>query len=290
MSTMENPEPDILFSMNALRRAWQQVRCSGGSPGSDGVKPAAFEQNLDVNLNRLRQHILNGTYHPHPVRRFYIKKPNGKQRPISLWALQDRVAQRVVHDYLMILLEPMFLESNFGFRPGMGVEQAVGAIVRGREAELRWVLDADIADCFGTIPPDILMGQVRRIVRSSIVAQLIDGWLHTPVQGIDGEVAGVSQGGVISPLLANLYLHRFDEMLLAALPQSRLIRFADDFVILNRSEREAVWSLEVARRSLANLHLNMNMRKTRLVTFDEGFVFLGVTFKGNQTFRQDEKG
>lgn len=288
----ENPEPspDVLFSMNALRRAWQQVRRSGSSPGSDGVTPEQFEQNPDASLNRLRQHILNGTYQPQPVRRFYIKKTSGKQRPISLWSLQDRVAQRVVHDYLAVLLEPIFLDTSYGFRSGKGVEHAVKAIIYGRDAGLRWVLDADIADCFDRISLEILIGQMERVVRAKIVIRLIDSWLHTPVQGMPGEIAGVSQGGVISPHLANLYLHRFDEMLLAALPQSRLVRFADDFIILNRSEQESVWSLEVAMRSLANLRLSMNMRKTRLVTFNEGFTFLGVTFKGNHSFRSNEEG
>lgn len=289
MSNRE-PAPEVLFSMNALRRAWQQIRRSGGGSGSDGVTLEEFEAQLDANLNRLRQHILSGVYQPQPVRRFYIKKASGKQRPISLWSLRDRIAQRVVHDYLTVLLDPLFLDCSYGFRPGLGVDQAVGAIVHGRDAGLRWVLDADITDCFGSIPLDILMGQLRREIRVELVTKLVEQWLYAPVQGRPDEIAGVSQGGVISPLLANLYLHRFDEMILAALPQSRLIRFADDFVILNQSEEATVWSLDVSRRSLANLRLSMNMRKTRLVTFDEGFTFLGVTFTGSRIVRSDEKG
>lgn len=280
--TGNNPAPDILFSMNALRRAWQQVRRNGNAAGSDGITLEQFEQKLNQSLSHLRQQLLDGTYQPVPVRRFYIKKASGKQRPISLWAMRDRVVQRVVHDYLTVLLEPMFLPCSYGFRPGRSVEGAVQAIIRGRDDGLKWVLDADIADCFGSISLEILMGQVRRVVQSSYVVKLIDDWLQTPVQGKQGEVAGVSQGGVISPQLANLYLHRFDEMILAALPSSRLVRFADDFIILNQSEKAAVWSLDVARRSLENLRLSLNMRKTRLITFDEGFEFLGVTFKGNR--------
>jgi retron-type reverse transcriptase len=111
--------------------------------------------------------------------------------------------------------------------------------------------------------------------------QLIEQWLYTPIEGDKQAVAGVSQGGVISPLLANLYLHRFDQMMLSALPQSKLVRFADDFIMLNRSEEEAVWSLEVAQRSLENLRLKLNMRKTRIVHFDEGFKFLGYQFLAN---------
>lgn len=95
-----DPSPEILFSMNALRRAWQSIRHNGASPGTDSITPEQFEQRLDAELNRLRQQILGGTYQPQPVRRFYVKKESGKQRPISIWAMRDRVAQRVVLDYL----------------------------------------------------------------------------------------------------------------------------------------------------------------------------------------------
>jgi group II intron reverse transcriptase/maturase len=240
-----------------------------------------FEAKLDGELNRLRQHILGGTYQPQPVRRFYVKKASGKQRPISIWAMRDRVAQRVVLDYLTPLLEGLFLDCSYGFRPGRSVQQAVQAVIQGRENGLLWVLDTDISDCFGSISLDLLTAQLQRVVPSRFVLKLIDLWLHTPIGSRQShESVGVSQGGVISPPLANLFLHRFDEMMIAALPQVRLVRFADDFVVLCRSEQEAAWSLEVARRSLENLHLALNMRKTRLVHFDEGFTFLGFTFKG----------
>ncbi len=275
-----DPAPEVLFSMNALRRAWRLVRRSGASPGSDRVTPEQFEAALDVELNRLRQHILNGTYQPQPARRFYLRKASGKQRPISLWALRDRVAQRVIHDYLTPILEAVFLDCSYGFRPGKSAEDAVRAVIRARDADLRWIVDADIADCFGSIPIELLLGQVGRIVSSPLVLKLLEMWLHTPVLNEPGKLAGVSQGGVISPQLANLYLHRFDEMITAALPRSRLVRFADDFIILCQKEEDAVWSLEVARRSLENLLLRLNMRKTRIAHFDEGFTFLGFTFQG----------
>lgn len=285
-----DPLDEALFSMNALRRAWRLIRRNGSSPGSDGQKPAEFEAQLDKELNRLRQHILGGTYEPQPVRRFFIKKSSGKERPISIWATRDRVAQRVVHDYLTPSLEALFLECSYGFRPRRSIQQAVNAIIHTRDQGLEWVLDADIADCFGSIDVNALMGQVQRIVRSKLVLKLIHQWLHTPIQGRKHEIVGVSQGGVISPQLANLYLHRFDEMMIAALPRSALIRFADDFVILCHDEKTAVWSLDVSRRSLANLRLTMNMRKTRIVHFDEGFTFLGTEFKGHwHTPKQDKR-
>jgi RNA-directed DNA polymerase len=277
-----DPAPEVLFSMNSLRRAWRLVRRKGTSPGTDGVSLKQFETNLDDELNRLRQQLIGGTYQPHPVRRFYIKKASGSQRPICIWALRDRVAQRVVLDYLTPTFELLFLKCSYGFRPGLSPINAVEAIVRFRNTGREWVLDADIKDCFGSIDPDLLMGQVRKVVHSKMVKQLIHQWLNTPVHKCRGEVAGISQGGVISPSLANLYLHQFDQMVMAALPQAKLIRFADDFIILSRIESEATWSIEVARRSLANLRLSLNMRKTRIVNFDEGFKFLGFEFKGDQ--------
>jgi group II intron reverse transcriptase/maturase len=282
--------PDRLFSMAALRRAWQQVRRSGKSPGSDQVTPEQFEASLDKELNRLRQQLMGGSYQPQPVRRYYARKASGKERPISIWAIRDRVAQRVVADYLTPRLEALFLDCSYGYRPGRSVEDAVQAVQQARDAGLRWVLDTDIHDCFGSIDLTLLLGQLEAIIPYEPVIRLVRAWLYTPVAGHrhDRSPAGVSQGGVISPLLANLYLHRFDQMMLAALPQTRLIRFADDLIVLNRDEADTVWSLEVARRSLANLRLALNMRKTRVTHFDEGFLFLGVWFQGDDCRRQRE--
>lgn len=270
--------PDRLFSMNAMRRAWSQVRRSGKSAGTDGMTLDAYEARLNHELNRLRQQIIGKTYQPQPVRQFYIPKKSGSRRPIQVWCVRDKVAQRVVVDILTPLLESHFLDCNYGFRPGRSVKQAVEVVAQFRDREYVWVVDADISDCFDSIDLRLLMGQVQHVVRFDLVIGLIDQWLHTPVDGQPGKVAGVSQGAVISPLLANLYLHRFDQMMQASLPQAKLIRFADDFITMSPSEDLARWSLEVARRSLENLRLMLNMRKTRIVHFDEGFSFLGYNF------------
>ena len=270
--------PERLFSMNALRRAWGQVRRSGKSAGTDGMTPDAFAARLNHELNRLRQQILGSTYEPHPVRQFFIPKKSGKLRPIQVWSVRDKVAQRAVVNLLTPVLEKHFLDCSYGFRPGRSVKQAVDAVTRSRDQGHRWVVDADISDCFGSIDLDLLMGQVQGVIAEPIIVRLIEQWLHTPIHGEPHSQVAVSQGGVISPILANLYLHRFDQMMLASLPQSRLVRFADDFITLSTSEEIAVWSLDVARRSLENLRLRLNMRKTRIVHFDEGFAFLGYTF------------
>ena len=275
-----DPAPEQLFSLAALHRAWRLVRRSGLSAGTDRVTPQEFERRLEDELTHLRHDILSGQYQPKPVSRFYLPKSNGKQRPITLWAVRDRVAQRVVLDYLTPILEDVFLDCSYGFRPGRSVSDAVEAVVRARDRHLRWVVDADITACFDSIPPELLLPQVRSLVPSGLIVRLIEQWLNTPVYKYRHIRAGVSQGGVISPQLANLYLHRFDQMIQAALPEVTLVRFADDFVIFCRRKREAWWSLAVAQRSLGNLKLYLNMEKTRVTHFDEGFSFLGVTFKG----------
>lgn len=274
--------PSRIFSMNALRRSWNIVRRSGKSTGTDGMTLDNFEADLDVQLNRLRQQILGETYEPQAVRQFYIKKASGKLRPIRVWSVRDRVAQRTVVDFITPFLEAQFLDVSYGFRPGRSVKSAVDAVQVARDSDRFWVLDADISDCFGRIDLDLLQGEVKRTIGIPIVIKLIQQWLYTAIDGQTHTVAGVSQGGVISPSLANLYLHRFDEMMIASLPQSALIRFADDFIVLSTTEEYAVWSLEVARRSLENLKLKLNMRKTKIVHFDEGFKFLGYQFLGQK--------
>ena len=276
-----DPAPETLFSQEALHRAWRLVRRSGEAPGTDGINRAAFERNLDRELRRLADDLITGRYQPQPVRRYTIAKPSGGRRALTIWAIRDRVAQRVAHDYLTPLLENVFLNCSYGFRPGRSVPESVRAVLRARDRNRRWVLDADIRDCFDSISPDLLRPQLFAVVPSRAVTRLILQWLETPVEKQPGRLAGVAQGSVISPLLANLYLHRFDQMLLAALPGVTLVRFADDFVVLSRRRQEAVWAMEVARRSLANLRLVLNEEKTRVVHFNDGFTFLGADFRGS---------
>jgi group II intron reverse transcriptase/maturase len=282
MDDLARPSPEQLFSPEALRRAWQFVRRNGQSPGLDGLRPANFEAQLESQLQALRDDVLSGRYKPQAVQRYYKPKTSGKNRPLSIWCLRDRVAQRVVHDYLTPLLERHFLPCSYGFRPGRSVEQAIAAVMDYRGANYRWVLDGDIENCFDSIPIPLLMSQARSFIPSNLALGLIELWLYAPVQHHQGVVAGVSQGSVLSPQLANLYLHRFDEMIAAALPESRLVRFADDFLILSRERREAFWSQSVAKRCLGNLRLRLNMQKTQVIHFEEGFQFLGRHFKGRR--------
>ena len=191
----------------------------------------------------------------------------------------------MVYDYLEPIFEEGFLDCSYGFRPGRGVEDAVQAVLSHRDDGCRWVVDADIKNCFDSMDSRLLMRFLRRKVRNRIVLRLVKTWLDArifnPAPGEKGR-AGASQGGILSPLLCNIYLHPFDvEMTKQGL---RLVRYADDFVILCRHNREAEKALKAAERTLARLKLNLNPHKTRIVHFDQGFKFLGVFFLRNEHF------
>ena len=277
-----------LFSPEALRRAWRVIRRNGATPGVDQVTIRQFERDLEGNLGSLRRELVGGMYEPRPVKRVLVPKRGGGMRPIAIWTLRDRVAQRAVHDYLVPIFEPRFLDCNYGFRPGRSVADAVGAVIAARDRGSRWVVDADIQDCFGSLQPARLLSQVKAWVSDPTIPTLIESWLGAeicnPAQGY-GATAAASQGGVITPLLANLYLHGFDTQVARRVGTGALVRFADDFLILLRRRREAQRTLEASRRALHRLGLELSPHKTRLVHFDEGFKFLGVYFIGGEHYQ-----
>lgn len=266
-----------LFPREAFYRAWQQVRRNGHSPGVDHISATQFERNLRHELGKLRSELIDGRYQPRPVQRYYKRKASGKLRALSIWTIRDRVAQRVVLDYLTPTLEALYLDCSYGFRPGRRLDQAWSAVMQGYQRKLVWVVDADIADCFDSIPIDPLMTRVREVITIRRAVELIESWLHTPIARHKGKVAGVSQGAVISPQLTNLYLHRLDEVI-TRLPAVRLVRFADDFVILCPNRALAQAALQLARWTLQGLHLRLNDQKTRIIHWNQGFTFLGAQF------------
>jgi len=278
------PREHPAFTEEALRRAWRQIRANGGGPGVDGVDIAAFEADLEAQLASLRQELTQGTYRPRGVRRVLVPKPGEGLRPLAIWALRDRVAQRAVYDYLEPLFEPGFLDCSHGFRPGRSVETAVADVLAARDQGLHWVLDTDIKDCFDSIDPRLLMRMLKRRVKDRVILRLLKTWLRARILTVDGQMraAGTAQGGVLSPLLCNVYLHPFD----VALTQRglRLVRYADDLVVLCRRRQEAIAAEEIARLALAPLGLELNPYKTRVVHFDQGFKFLGVFFLRNEHF------
>lgn len=203
-----------------------------------------------------------------------------------LWALRDRIAQRAVYDILAPIFEPTFLPCSFGFRSGLGVEQAVQQVLAYRDQNLRWVVDGDIRNCFDAIPTDRLLALVKRKVRSRLLLRYIRSWLDADLMdSLDGAPrrAGVSQGSVLSPLFANIYLHEWDVALTGK--ELALVRYADDFVICTQRRRDAESALRLATGSLAHLDLAIHPHKTRIVHIDEGFRWLGHFFIRNECYR-----
>jgi group II intron reverse transcriptase/maturase len=271
--------PERLFTRYALQRAWQAIRQAKGGPGVDGVTLSKFEARLEEELTTLQQELIAGSYRPRPLRQVLVPKAGEGMRGLAIWALRDRVAQRTVYDLLTPVFEPQFLPCSFGFRPGLGVEQAVQSVVTHRDANLRWVVDADIVNCFDAIDSRRLHGLVRRRVRDRLVLRYVEMWLRAELlSSLDGKPrrAGASQGSALSPLLANIYLHQLDVALTAQ--KLALVRYADDFVICCRRRADAQDALDRARRALAQLGLEVHEQKTQIVHFDQGFAWLGHFF------------
>lgn len=278
--------PDRLFTPEGLERAWLAIKHAGGGAGVDGVTIAKFEANRATELDALRSALVGGTYRPQPVKQIMVPKTNGGLRPLALWALRDRVAQRTLYDLLAPVFEPTFLPCSFGFRPGQSVQDAVTALAALRDRNLRWVVDADIKDCFDSIPTPRLMGLVKQRVKDPLVLRYVGGWLNAHLlNSADGvpRKAGASQGNVLSPLLANIYLHEVDQAIVRR--EVAYLRYADDFVVCSRRKSDAEDAMQLCGAALRKWGLGVNERKTRVVHFDDGFTWLGYFFVRRECYR-----
>ncbi|MGH2533312.1 MAG: reverse transcriptase domain-containing protein [Thermomicrobiales bacterium] len=270
---------DRILHRDTLRFAWRRVEANRGLPGADGVSIARFRLRLEENLLTLADEVRDGTYQPGPVRRTSILTGTTR-RTISILPVRDRVLQRAALDVLTPVIDPTFLPCSFGYRPHRSLYDAVERIVHLRDRGLTWVVDADVRDCFGSLDHRLLTRFITEAAPDPTVARLLTAWIAPPRRnGRPPPVRGIPLGAPISPLLCNLYLHRLDRGLRRRSLQS--VRYADDFVLLCKSEFQAEFALRATEKMLGGLELALHPIKTRLVSFDDGFDFLGVRFEGS---------
>jgi CRISP-associated protein Cas1 len=259
--------------------AWEHVAENHGAAGVDGETIEHFARDANNYLDRLRRSISNGNYRPLPLRQVFIPKRDKTWRSIGIPTVRDRIAQQALLNILHPILEPEFEECSFAYRPGRSHQMAVRQVAIWRERGYEWVLDADLVKYFDNIQHDRLLQEVRRKLDLPAYLELIESWLTAGLLTKEGLVLpskGVAQGGVVSPLLANLYLDAFDEAMLAT--GLKLVRYADDFVLLGKQESQVQAVLGVAIELLSELGLQLHPDKTKVTNFDRGFRFLGQTF------------
>ncbi len=249
--------------------AWKHVRANQGAAGVDEQSIQDFEAKLSDNLYKLWNRLSSGSYLPPPVRRVDIPKANGGTRPLGIPTVADRIAQEVVRRYLEPLLEPKFHRDSFGYRPGRSAIDAI-RVTRQRCWRYDWVLDLDIKGFFDNIDWNLLLRAVRKHTQVRWVLLYIERWLKAPAMLEDGSLAvrerGTPQGGVISPLLSNLFLHYvFDVWLERGFPGVLFERYADDIICHCRSEHEAAKLRKVLERRFLQCGLELHAEKTKVV-------------------------
>ena len=271
---------DKVYKRLNLRIAYEKVKANKGAGGVDEVSIEMFEQKLEENLEEAHRLLYEDKYVPQPVKRVYIPKANGDRRPLGIPTIRDRVVQQAMMNRLEPIFEPKFRDCSYGYRQGRSQLQAINKVEEYIKDGGEWVVEVDIEKFFDTVKHELTIDLVNEEVADGRVLRLIRAFLKAGVMeelGIIRQEKGTPQGGVISPLLANIYLHPYDEVMMAE--GYRMVRYADDVVILCRSKQEAEAALKRTREIIEGLlGLKLSEKKTRLLHKQQSFEFLGYVF------------
>jgi RNA-directed DNA polymerase len=279
---------DKVFAPKTLALAWVKIRANKGAAGVDRQSIARFAAQQDVYLAELSTALRDGSYQPQAVKRVDIPKGDGKTRPLGIPTVKDRIVQQAVRLVIEPIFEAGFAEGSYGFRPGRGCHDALREVDRLIKEGFTYVVDADLQAYFDTIPHDRLVARIEEKVIDGKVLDLIRGWLKADIlKGLERwtPTQGSPQGAVISPLLANIYLDPMDKLMAAR--GLRMVRYADDFVILCRTREDADAALEEIRSWVTANGLTMHPEKTQVGDCrqpGQGFEFLGYRFEAGQRY------
>jgi RNA-directed DNA polymerase len=281
---------DKVYDRRNLWASWCKSAGNKGAPGVDGITMDHYQKDVEANLAWLSEKLRNGSYRPKAIRRTFIPKADGKLRPLGIPTVEDRIVQGAVRHVIEPIFEKEFAPHSYGFRPGKGCKDALRRVDELLKQGYRFVVDADLKSYFDTIPHGKLMQLVRERVADGRVLGLIESFLKAHImEGLKGwtPMAGAPQGCVLSPLLSNIYLNPLDHQM--ACGGHEMVRYADDFVILCRSEEEAQAALAAVRAWVQQAGLELHPEKTRIVDAAQGpFEFLGFRFDKGRRWPRDK--
>jgi RNA-directed DNA polymerase len=272
---------DKVYSRPNLLEAFDKVRRNKGgkTSGIDGVSVKEFKKHLTANLCQIHEELRNGTYKPQAVKRVYIDKEDGSKRPLGIPTVKDRVVQQALLNVLQPIFEPEFHPSSYGYRPGRSAHHAIAKAERfTRHYGLDHVVDMDLSKCFDTLDHELILLSVNEKVSDGKVLRLIDSFLKSGIVDkgqFEPTEKGSPQGGIISTLLTNIYLNKFDQYMKSL--GIRIVRYADDILVFAASKREAGRYRAIATKYLEEeLKLTVNQTKTHLTNLDNGIPYLGI--------------
>lgn len=279
---------DKVYKEDTLLKSWEMVRKNQGAAGLDKVTIEKFGTKVDKYLQEIKLEIQQGTFEPDPIRRTYIPKGDGKTRPLGIPTVKDRVVQAAIKQIIEPIFEKEFAKTSFGFRPNKGCKDALRMVQANLDQGYTWVIDADLKSYFDTIPHDKLMERVKEKIADGELITIIEKFLKAKImENLKGWTpsCGVPQGGVLSPLLANIYLHPLDKMMEEN--GIKMIRYADDFVIMCKNQQDAQMAYEMMREWIEDNGLELHPEKTHIIDAkqpDVGFEFLGYRFENGQRY------